>query len=112
MSQTCSSAVQVASRNGEVAELPLATFDTAWSIIQRTHWDTTYNGVNWLAVRDELRPRAAAAQTRGALRAVLSDMLSRLGQSHFAVIPQELADGTAADNGGVQPISAVGGGWA
>lgn len=110
MSQTCSSAVQVASRNGEVAELPLATFDTAWSIIQRTHWDTTYNGVNWLAVRDELRPRAAAAQTRGALRAVLSDMLSRLGQSHFAVIPQELADGTAADNGG-RSADIGGGGW-
>ena len=71
---------------------PVATFDTAWSIIRRTHWDTTYNGVNWLALREELRPRAAAAHTRGELRLVLSEMVGRLRQSHFAIIPQELAD--------------------
>ncbi|MCO4101540.1 MAG: hypothetical protein HEQ38_19535 [Gemmatimonas sp.] len=71
---------------------PLVTFDTAWSIIARTHWDTTYNGVNWGAVRDELRPRAAAAKTRGELREVLSDMVSRLRQSHFSIIPQEVSD--------------------
>lgn len=75
---------------------PLVTFDTAWSIVARTHWDTTYNGVNWRAVRDELRPRAAAAKTRGELRAVLSDMVSRLRQSHFAIIPQEVSEATGS----------------
>lgn len=74
----------------------LVTFDTAWAIIRRTHWDTTYNGVNWLALRDELRPRAAAARTRGELRAVLSDMVGRLRQSHFSIIPQEVSDATAS----------------
>ena len=79
---------------------PLVTFDTAWAIIRRTHWDTTYNGVNWQAVREELRPRAQAARTRGELRLVLSDMVSRLKQSHFAIIPQEVSDATGAPNGG------------
>lgn len=44
---------------------PAATFDTAWSIIARSYWDTTYNGVDWKGVRDELRPRAAAARNTG-----------------------------------------------
>jgi carboxyl-terminal processing protease len=79
---------------------PLVTFDTAWTIIRRTHWDTTYNGVNWQAVREELRPRAAAARTRGELRAVLSDMVGRLGQSHFSIIPQEVADATGGQRAG------------
>lgn len=75
----------------------LITFDTAWAIIRRTHWDSTYNGTDWIAVRDELRPRAAAARTRGELREVLSDMVGRLRQSHFAIIPQEVSDATNAE---------------
>ncbi len=75
---------------------PLVTFDTAWTIIARTHWDSTYNGVNWKAVRDELRPRAAAAKTTGELRSILSDMVSRLKQSHFSIIPREVSDATGS----------------
>ncbi len=70
----------------------LATFDTAWRIVYETHFDTTFNGVDWLALRDELRPRAEAATTRAALRSVIDDMLGRLGESHFALIPREIAD--------------------
>ena len=72
--------------------LPLATFDTAWSIIARSHWDSSYNGVDWNAVRDSLRPRAEAAATQGDLRQVLQAMVLSLGQSHFAIIPQEVSD--------------------
>ena len=63
------------------------TFDAAWTIIKNTHFDKTMNGLNWDAVRDELRPRAAAAKTPAELRAVIRDMLGRLGLSHFALIP-------------------------
>ena len=75
---------------------PLVTFDSAWAIIARTHWDTTYNGVNWRGVRDELRPRAAAAKTTGELRTILSDMVGRLKQSHFSIIPREASDGATS----------------
>lgn len=66
---------------------PLVTFDSAWAIIARSHWDTTYNGVNWGALRDSLRPKAAAAKTTGELRGVLSAMVGSLRQSHFSIIP-------------------------
>ncbi len=69
-----------------------ATFDTAWGIIYRTHFDTTFNGVDWRALREELRPRAESARTREELRATIRVMLGRLGQSHFAVFPEEIAE--------------------
>jgi carboxyl-terminal processing protease len=71
------------------AQAPQAaqTFDAAWTEVRDRHFDPTLNGVDWDAVRDELRPRALDARTTDELRAVLRDMLGRLGQSHFAIIP-------------------------
>lgn len=71
------------------AQVPhgVETFDAAWTRIRDTHFDKTMNGVDWDAVRTELRPRAAAATTMGELRGVVRVMLGRLGQSHFALIP-------------------------
>ena len=70
----------------------LATFDTVWAVINRLHFDSTFGGVNWNAVRTELRPRAARAKTAAELRTVLSEMVRKLGQSHYAIIPQQMAD--------------------
>ena len=63
------------------------TFDAAWRIVRDSHFDRTLNGVNWEAVNEELRPKALAARTVGELRGVIRDMLGRLGQSHFALLP-------------------------
>ena len=71
--------------------LALATFDSAWGRIAHTHYDTTFRGVDWEGVGAELRPRAAGAVTHEALRAVLSEMVGRLGESHYSVIPGEMA---------------------
>ncbi|HEV2148501.1 MAG TPA: hypothetical protein VGR37_13950, partial [Longimicrobiaceae bacterium] len=78
---------------------PVETFDSAWTAVQRTHFDTTYNGVDWNAVRAELRPRAAAATTPEELRGVLREMLGRLNQSHFYLIPAEVHETLDADAG-------------
>jgi carboxyl-terminal processing protease len=71
----------------------LATFDSAWSTIHRTHYDTTFNGVDWPAVRTELRPRATAATSDAQLRGVIQEMLGRLRQSHFYILPGEVEAG-------------------
>ena len=71
---------------------PVVTFDSAWKIIRDTHFDTTFNGVDWNQVKVELRPKAEAAINNDELRSVLSDMLLRLKQSHFSIIPQSLAE--------------------
>ena len=70
------------------------TFDAAWTIIRDSHFDRTMNGLDWDAVRAELKPRAAAAQSDAQLRGVIREMLGRLGLSHFALIPST-AEATA-----------------
>lgn len=80
-----------AERDAGAAALRLATFDTAWHRVHVTHFDTTFNGVDWLALREELRPRAAASRCTAEVRAVIVAMLHRLGQSHFALVPRESA---------------------
>ena len=81
------------------ADVPkgVETFDAAWTIVRDTHFDTTFNGVNWDSVRTEFRPRAEAAKTVGELRRVITGMLARLGQSHFALIPGSTEQGAGQD---------------
>jgi carboxyl-terminal processing protease len=71
---------------------PVETFDAVWTTVRDQHFDKTLNGVDWNAVRDELRPRAVEAASQDELRGVLLEMLSRLGQSHFTVIPAAAAE--------------------
>src|SRR5687768_783718 len=78
--------------------LALATFDEAWSIVNRTYYDPAFRGVDWQAVRDELRPEAERARTPADLRATITRMLARLGESHFAVLPQFADPGIEADS--------------
>lgn len=83
----------------------LSDFDAAWELVRDTHWDTTYNGVDWDAVRAELRPKAEAARTRGETRRIIQDMVGRLHQSHFGLIPEEVerpGDDDGGDSGAVE----------
>lgn len=74
------------------ADLALLTFDSAWRRIRDTHYDTAMRGLDWKAVRDTLRPRAERAATLGELRGIISEMLGRLGESHYGLLPQERVD--------------------
>jgi len=78
--------------------LALETFDTAWSAIHETHFDPEFNGVDWIALRDELRPQVEAIESEEELRSIIRDMLSRLNQSHFALIPRDAVDGEDDDS--------------
>ena len=95
-------AIAVPAQQSEGVERGLETFDEVWRIIDETHFDPDFNGVDWQGVRDELRPRAAAVDTVAELRDVIRDMLGRLEQSHFALLPREAvhALGPLADDSG------------
>jgi carboxyl-terminal processing protease len=75
------------------------SFQAAWRIVHETHFDTTFNGVNWVALGDSLRPLAAGA-SRDRVRGLIAGMLARLDQSHFSLIPAEHADAPAGLGGG------------
>ncbi len=80
--------------------LELATFDAAWEIIRDTHFDPTFNGVDWDQVRADLRPGAAETSSPEELRPILLEMVGRLAQSHFSVIPQAVVDVETETAGG------------
>jgi carboxyl-terminal processing protease len=88
--------------------LELATFDKAWEIIRDTHFDPTFNGVDWDQVRADLRPKAAESSGPEELRPVLLEMVGRLGQSHFSVIPKSVADEETEATGGGSGTGEIG----
>ena len=72
----------------------LAGFDEVWQTINDTYYDPTFGGLDWKAVRAELRPRAAAAGSVDDVRQVIREMLGRLKQSHFVLMSSASADDT------------------
>lgn len=73
--------------SGPRDDLQLQSFDQAWRRIAETYPYEDFKGLDWEAVRDELRPKAAEARSARDLRPVLEEMFSRLGESHFGIIP-------------------------
>ncbi|MDT8368179.1 MAG: S41 family peptidase [Longimicrobiales bacterium] len=89
-------------------DLAVQTFDSAWSRINTSYYDPEFRGIDWEGVRDELRPEAARSETQEALRGVLGDMLSRLGESHFAILPGARVDAIQVGEDGTGEASGSG----
>src|SRR3954451_16047823 len=80
--------------------LAAETFDSAWSVVDRTLWDSVVVDRVWTPARAELRPRAERARTVEELRGVLAAMIARLPYSHFELIPGEGQERLAENAGG------------
>lgn len=76
--------------------LALATFDSVWRTVGSSLSGRGVTSIDWPAVRAELRPRAARASSDSSLRVVVHDMLQRLGESHFAILPAPPGSGDAS----------------
>jgi carboxyl-terminal processing protease len=79
----------------------LASFDTAWLRVRDNYYDATMRGIDWVALRDSLRPLVERGESRADTRAAISTLLSRLGESHFGVLPGEAMDAGAATVAGL-----------
>jgi carboxyl-terminal processing protease len=79
------------------------TFDYVFRIVRDTDFDPSFDTAKWDQIGKDLRPKAVAAATPGELRAVLRDMLGRLGLSHFAVIPASPDSPSDYRSGGSEP---------
>ena len=78
--------------------LAATTFDSAWRTIGVTLERRGVTRLDWPGVRRELLPRAVRAESDSALRAVIDDMLARIGESHFALLPAQAAPGGNASS--------------
>jgi len=74
----------------------LQSFDQTWQTVADTFFDPAFGGIDWNAVRAELRPQVASAPTPEAARDVIRTMLARLRQSHFALLSPLSNDGEGA----------------
>jgi len=81
-----------------------ASFERVWATVRDRHWDPTLGGLDWQKVHDELKPKLDMAATAEQVRAVISEMLGRLGQSHFGIVPAEVySDLHTTSQGGCAP---------
>lgn len=71
-------------------QLNVDSFEYVWKTIRDKHWEAKPGGLDWQAIHDEFRPKMDTADTMGKARAVMSDMLGRLHQTHFGIIPAEV----------------------
>ncbi len=71
----------------EQKRLDLESFEKVWSTVRDKHWEKKPGGLDWQAIHDEFRPRAEQAKTTDDVRSVIREMLGRLRQTHFGLIP-------------------------
>ena len=84
----------------EFSQVRLDTFNKVWNTINEKHYDPTFNGVDWKAVRESYLPKAQAAKTDEEFHSVLRQMLGELKLSHFNIFPPPPAMGTDGDRDG------------
>jgi carboxyl-terminal processing protease len=70
--------------------LNIDSFERVWQTVRDTHWDPKLGGVDWQAAHDDLRPAVERAETMAQARKAMSDLLGRLHQSHFAILPADV----------------------
>ena len=85
---------------GTPHELDVASFVYVWESIRDTHWQEAPGGLDWQEIRKEYEPRVKAAKTRDEVRTILSEMLLRIGQTHFGIIPAGIYTALSEGGGG------------
>jgi carboxyl-terminal processing protease len=83
----------------EQRQLNIQSFEYVWAAIRDKHWQTKPGGLDWQAIHEEFRPKIEAADSMEAAREVLNEMLGRLHQSHFNIVPGELYSNVDAGHG-------------
>jgi carboxyl-terminal processing protease len=107
----------VTSLTAEQRKLNLESLEKVWTTVRDTHWDPTLGGVDWTAAHAAALSKIRSAGTMQQSRAAMSEMLAKLKQSHFAILPSDLykqiqpasksrGPGDKPEVGGARPKSA------
>lgn len=71
----------------EQKRLNTESFEKVWTTIRDKHWEKNPGGLDWQAIHEEYRPQIDKAQSMEEARKVMRDMLDRLHETHFGIIP-------------------------
>lgn len=80
---------QVATLDDNAVQVRQRTFDRVWSIVNESHFDINFGGVDWKKVGESYRPAAMSAQSEAEFYNVLNQMIGELNQSHFSIYTKE-----------------------
>ncbi len=83
----------------EQKALNLESFQVVWETVRDKHYDADLNGLDWDAIREEYRPRVVQAKRMPEVRKAMREMLNRLGQSHFGIIPASAYESIDGEDG-------------
>lgn len=95
---------QTAATAIEFPQVRQDAFDKVWNTINEKHYDPTFNGVDWKAVRETYLPRAKAAGSDEDFHNVLRQMLAELKLSHFNIFPPAPSVVAENETGGIVGI--------
>lgn len=76
------------------------SFEKVWKTIQDTHWDSSLVGESWTKHREDLLPTIKAATSDDEARQVMTELIQRLGQSHFGILPKKTYEVVSEQGGG------------
>ena len=102
--QAQTAAVAVAKPAEDTAALRLETFNKVWNTVNEKHYDPTFGGVDWRAIRVIYEPKAMSAKSDAEFHGVLRQMLAELKLSHFGILPPAAAIAAAQNGRGVVGI--------
>ncbi len=76
----------------------IESFEYVWQTIRDKHWQKDPGGLDWQKVHSEFLPAIEKAPDRETARGIVRQMLERLHQSHFGIIPGDLYDTPGNDS--------------
>ncbi len=60
----------------------IEVFETVWKTVNDGYYDSSFKGVDWMAVHERYRPRVEAAKTDAEFYALIKQMLQELHDTH------------------------------
>ena len=81
-------------------QLNTASFEKVWTTVRDKHWEKKPGGLDWQAIHEEFRPKIDKAESMEQARDVMREMLGRLHQTHFAILPAVVYNGVGGEEGG------------
>lgn len=78
----------------------LSSFDQVWTTIRDKHFDTTFGGHDWNALKLQYRPVVETSSTMGDARNAIGALLSNLGVSHCSILPKDAYEGLGGGRAG------------
>ncbi len=86
-------------------DIQLQSFDQVWQTIANKHWDPKQlehlpGGGSWAGVRDAYRKRVAASKSPDEARAILRELIAKIGKSHYAISGSDGSTASSIRHGG------------